>query len=229
MHDRELSALITKLNTGRGKQVIVRMPIAQNVDFAKVWTHPQQPGAPPVNTMQPYTFYFLRNTQGRYVSCVNDCHSDLHWYTSRPHRRKGHLKRALAEVIIPHILGRRNDIQITIQTQEIASERASTALARKLGFIPSSSENRAWSYSPDPRPAAMPHPVTPMSGDEIAHWRSQLYHAKESILEAAELLGMHYGERERVHTLREKAHDIGYQASDIADILLHGSAEALDR
>ena len=76
MHDRELRALITKLNSGRGKQVIVSISIAPLVDYAKVWTHPQQLGSPAVYTEQPYTFYFIKNNRGRYVSCVNDCYSD---------------------------------------------------------------------------------------------------------------------------------------------------------
>jgi hypothetical protein len=226
MHDRELSALITKLNSGRGKQVIVRVAIAPHVDYAKVWTRPQQPLAPPVYTTQPYTFYFVKDAQQRYVSCIHDAHSDLHWYTSRPHRGKGYLKRALAEVVIPHILGRRDELVGTIQARDARSEGASIGLARSLGFVPATSE--VWRYAPERRPEPMPHPIAPMDEPSVALLRSRLHQAKEVIRAAAEELALHYGDRFRIEDLTNLSERVGAEADMITDTLLNGSVEELD-
>src|SRR5690606_7632934 len=48
-------------------------------------------------------FFFIKNNKGKYVGAVYDAFNDLHWYILEKERKKGHLTKALKEIIIPYI------------------------------------------------------------------------------------------------------------------------------
>ena len=75
----------------------------------------------------------------------------------------------------------------------------------------------------------MQHPSNPMSAEEIELWRSKIHQAKESILAAAELFTLHYGEVEAVRQISQTAYAIGNDASYLADNLLEGHTHILDQ
>ncbi len=134
MTTREIRTYIDRLNRGKTRDSIFKREIGPNVEIAKVWPGPRSryPG-------YVAEFFFISNNEGEYVAAVLDMTKDLHWYVVPKHRKKGYLKQALKQAILPYLFdaGRASQ-KISIDVYAIGDRNfaASKALATSIGFKP---------------------------------------------------------------------------------------------
>lgn len=135
MHESELKKLIDTLNK-QPNYLICLKPISKNVEYAEVWDSIKLGGR--LNVMDsPSLMYFVKNNDGVYTSTVLVMGKrDLHSYTLTKFRRKGILKNALKNTILPHLFLTRSSQRITVNVNCIGLKNfaASIGLAKSLGF-----------------------------------------------------------------------------------------------
>lgn len=137
MTNKYLKSLIDRLNANKTQGLFHLRTLTDRVEFAKVWVDKPKPTdniSPPDG---PYSFYFIKNDNGFFVSVVLDMWNDLHWFVLPKFRRNGHLTKAMREVILFHIFQDRQEQRITIKESQIGSKnfKASENVAKNLGFI----------------------------------------------------------------------------------------------
>lgn len=134
MTDKTLLNYIRSLNRGKHDNIVL-LNLSDNVDFAKVW-HTRTNIIRRSKISGPYSFYFIKNEAGLYVSTVLDMTVDLHWCTTPTYRGKGYLSKALRQTILPHIFQDRKAIDITIDKNMLTKKnaKASHNLATSLNF-----------------------------------------------------------------------------------------------
>ncbi len=104
-----IQKIIRRANNPIGDELIQTLPISITVSFAKVWTGKQW-NNPAAFGLEPFHFYLIKNKESEYVAAILDMTSDLQWYVTPKHRKKGHLTKALNEVILPYILKNREEL-----------------------------------------------------------------------------------------------------------------------
>lgn len=85
-----------------------------------------------------YQIYMIKNEKGKFVSAVLDMQPlDLHWYTLLQYRRKGYLKKALKNWIVPDLCEKykkQETIKISIESYFLEEGKISLNLAKSIGF-----------------------------------------------------------------------------------------------
>jgi len=104
-------------------------PIHPFVDVGVVFPHDYMEGKDHRN---PYNVYLILDAPYHYAAIVLDMNHDLHVYTLPESRNQGLMRKALHDVILPHLLKSRRSVRITIDKNESSPE--ATFLAKKLGF-----------------------------------------------------------------------------------------------
>lgn len=138
MTEKNLKALIDHLNKGKASEYIFLRPLTETVDFAIVWDVITHPLTNSKSLFGPLNFYFIKNSEGIYVSTVADKGTDLHWYVLPKHRGKGHLINSLKTTILPHLFqDNRSEQRITIDINSIGKKNyaASMKVAQSVGFL----------------------------------------------------------------------------------------------
>lgn len=139
MTDKDYKSLLRRLNSKKPNRLIQLRPLSESVDYAKVWNKMPKysNGACSYEYSKlPYNFYFIKNSEGKYVSCVFDMENDLHVFTLPKHRKKGYLTRAIKEVVLNHIFLLRDEVSITIDSNHHTEKSLFVAekIALDLGF-----------------------------------------------------------------------------------------------
>jgi hypothetical protein len=131
VRNSKLLSLVNQLNRNPNSKNIIRHTISDNVDFAHIWINDT------FYEHRPKTFFLIKNEE-EFVGIVFDMVTDLHWTIKPKHRKKGHLTKALKEVILPYIfLNLERDEQIiSIDENEIGKKNYinSSKLAKAVGF-----------------------------------------------------------------------------------------------
>jgi hypothetical protein len=134
MSDETIIALLKNLNKGKGRNLIFKNSIGDNVEYAKVWIW--QKGE---FTYKNQDFFLIKNGDGKYVSAISGM-NNFHWVTLYEERGKHYLSNALRNYVIPFLWG--PDRQGIHEPFKISINRrigprnfkSSLGLAKSVGF-----------------------------------------------------------------------------------------------
>ncbi|MDX2362389.1 MAG: hypothetical protein QNK23_16390 [Crocinitomicaceae bacterium] len=139
MTESTILKYIDLLDSGLSNELIFTRNLSDTVLLAKVWDHePRFDEKIPFNSPS-YNFYFIKNESEKVIGAIQDAGADLHWVIIEEERKKGHLTKALKEIIIPYIFCYlERDVQRITISRGIGSEnyQNSKGVALSLGFIP---------------------------------------------------------------------------------------------
>jgi hypothetical protein len=143
--DKYIIQLINKLNRFPNHKDCVKVGIGKNVELAHIWEKENFS-----NSHIPYTYFLIKENE-KYVGAVLDMSHDLHWVILPKHLKKGHLSKALKQVILPYILEElpRREQKITIKRHEIGeiNYQNSLKVALSVGFKQLDEENLVFDYN----------------------------------------------------------------------------------
>ena len=117
--------------------LIFLRPLSERVDLAKVITKARGLPTKDISPLKFERFYFIKNDDGFYVVTVYPMGDhDIHWFVLYKHRKKGHLTRAMREIILAHLFQEHDKLKITISENMIGRKKsiASEKVAMNLGF-----------------------------------------------------------------------------------------------
>lgn len=137
MTDKYLKSLIDKLNRKKTDGSVFLRPLSERVDLAKVITKVRRLPTKDISPLKFESFYFIKNDDGCYVASVYPMGDhDIHWFVLHKHRKKGHLTRAMREIILAHLFQEHDELRITINENMIGriNSIASEKVAMNLGF-----------------------------------------------------------------------------------------------
>lgn len=145
MTDKYIIQLINKLNRNPNHKDCVKVSIGKNVELAHIWEKENFS-----NSHIPYTYFLIKENE-KYVGAVLDMTNDLHWVILPKYRKKGHLSKALKQVVLPHILEEmpRLEQKISINRFEIGETNYQNSLkvALSVGFKQIDEENLVFDYN----------------------------------------------------------------------------------
>lgn len=151
MTDKEITTYINRINKGQLKDSIFCRPISSNVLFAKVWRTKPSLNSKSLESLRPFTFFFIKNEEGKCVGAVLDMDQDLHWVVLKKYQGQGHLTNALHKVILPYIClyMERYEQRVTISKNEIGilNYQKSKNVALSVGFGPIDNDEKAFSIN----------------------------------------------------------------------------------
>jgi hypothetical protein len=143
--DKYIIELINKLNRFPNHKDCVKVGIGKNVELAHIWEKEDFS-----NSHIPYTYFLIKENE-KYVGAVLDMSHDLHWVILPKYRKKGHLSKALKQVILPYLLEEtvRLEQKISIKRYEIgeANYQNSLKVALSVGFKQIDEENLVFDYN----------------------------------------------------------------------------------
>jgi hypothetical protein len=127
--DRYIRTLLEQINSGKSSSGfhIVTRKLSEKVWLARIWLSEEN--------KVPMEIYLLKEGSD-YMGAVQEKDTQLFAYSVPSFRRKGIVKTALKEIIIPHLLAR-NPILRTTLSRSLVSEKMYTAgkhLALSVGF-----------------------------------------------------------------------------------------------
>jgi RimJ/RimL family protein N-acetyltransferase len=140
MTDKTIANLIARLNARRHKDTIFLRPISSTVDYAKVWLSKPSETDRITNSSNSQDFYFIKNSQNKYVAAIYVMGRELHWYVLQKYRKQGHLTEALTTTILPHLFLSKEEILASIDLDALGDVhfQNSERVALKAGFIKAS-------------------------------------------------------------------------------------------
>jgi hypothetical protein len=142
--DKNIIQLINKLNRFPNHKDCVKVGIGKNVELAHIWEKEEFS-----NSHKPSTYFLIKENE-KYVGAVFDMSNDLHWVILPKHRKKGHLSKALKQVILPYLLEEtvRLEQKISIKRYEIGETNYQNSLkvALSVGFKLLDEENLVFDY-----------------------------------------------------------------------------------
>lgn len=145
MTDKYIIQLINKLNRFPNFKDCVKVYIGGNIELAHIWEKENFS-----NSYIPYT-YFLIKDDNKYIGAVLDMTHDLHWVVLPKHRKKGHLSKALKQVILPYLLEETDRLEqkISINRNQIGESNYQNSLrvALNIGFKQIDEENLVFDYN----------------------------------------------------------------------------------
>lgn len=145
MTDKYIIQLINKLNRNPNHKDCVKVSIGKNVELAHIWEKENFS-----NSHIPYTYFLIKENE-KYVGAVLDMTNDLHWVILPKYRKKGHLSKALKQVVLPHILEEMPCLEqkISIKRFEIGETNYQNSLkvALSVGFKQIDEENLVFDYN----------------------------------------------------------------------------------
>lgn len=117
MKNDSIEQLIDALNRGELREHAFLARLSDVVHFAKVWMEDPKGG---IAGEGSYEFFFITNSSPLYVAAVLDMGNDLHVFVKEEHRGKGHLTKAMHEIILPWLFqsGRRKQ-RVTFQETDV--------------------------------------------------------------------------------------------------------------
>lgn len=147
MTDGQIRNYIVKLNQNKiDKNLIFLKKISPQVDYAYVWE--RMPKELENNEQWPYKFYFIKNTDEKYVAAILDTGSrNLYWYVLAKFRKQGFIVKAMKNIILEHLFESREEQFITINPKNGSENLASQRVAELLGFKPVANSKRKNEYS----------------------------------------------------------------------------------
>lgn len=136
MTDKYLKYLINKLNAAKTEGLIFLRPISDLVDYALVQPKVRRAPTKNISPLELEKCYFIKNNEGLYVAGVNIMSFDIHWFVMPKHRKKGHLTKAMKEIILFHLFQDDEVLKISINENQIGRKNmlASEKVAYNLGF-----------------------------------------------------------------------------------------------
>lgn len=145
MTEKYIIQLMNKLNRFPNYKDCVKVGIGKNVELAHIW---YQSGFS--DSHVPYT-YFLIKDNDNYIGAVLNMTHDLHWVILPKHRKKGHLSKALKQVILPYLLEETDRLEqkISINRNQIGeiNYQNSLRVALNIGFKQIDEENLVFDYN----------------------------------------------------------------------------------
>jgi hypothetical protein len=203
MTGKNIGTLINKLNKSRTDGLIILRPLNDTVDFAKVWSEKPRPNDPIIFPDGPYDFYFIKNDKNEYVAGVLDMVNDLHWYVVNKERRRGHLTRALQEVILPHLLRERKEQRISIDKNQIGERnfKSSQAVAFNVGFKQISEAEYKLSVNDSIKAVSIDGKNTEITEERIQELKRQINFLSRSLWVIQTELEMKTGDKEYIFDL----------------------------
>ncbi|MEK6303385.1 MAG: hypothetical protein AABO41_21965 [Acidobacteriota bacterium] len=119
MKNEQIEKLIDDLNAGQMVDRVFRTKLAPTVEYARVWL--DEPTGKAGNEGS-YEFYFVMTGAGICVGAVLDMVSDFHVFVKEDHRKKGHLSKAMNEIILPYLYqqGRKEQL-VTFRDPQIGA------------------------------------------------------------------------------------------------------------
>lgn len=145
MTEKQIIKLLHILNRIPNYKECVKVEISNNVEFAHIWEKENFS-----NSYIPYT-YFLIKDDNKYIGAVLDMTHDLHWVVLPKHRKKGHLSKALKQVILPYLLEETDRLEqkISINRNQIgeANYQNSLRVALNIGFKQIDEINLVFDYN----------------------------------------------------------------------------------
>lgn len=142
MKYKTIQKYIDRLNNGKGQKSIFISEISKNVSYGNVFVKRSNPAL-----SSKHEFYFIKNNNNKYVGAVLNSGTELQWYISPMHRRKGHLTKSLKDSILPHILIKKVSINANIFDDTLSSFKSSSKVAIQCGFKLVKTENRMSYYT----------------------------------------------------------------------------------
>jgi hypothetical protein len=142
--DKYIIQLINNLNRFPNHKDCVKVGIGKNIELAHIWEKEVFS-----DSHKPYTYFLIKENE-KYVGAVLDMSHDLHWVILPKHRKKGHLSKALKQVILPYLLEEtvRLEQKISIKRYEIGeiNYQNSLKVALSVGFKQLDEENLVFDY-----------------------------------------------------------------------------------
>lgn len=140
MTEKHIIQLINKLNRIPNLKDCVKLELSKNVELAYIWSN---------NEYLPDSYFLIKENE-IYVGAVLDMTIDLHWVILPKYRKKGHLSRALNQVILPYIFEElpRTEQKMSIKRHEIGEKnyKDSVRVALGVGFKPINEEDFVIDY-----------------------------------------------------------------------------------
>lgn len=192
MTDKYIIQLINKLNRFPNYKDCVKVGIGKNVEIAHIW---YKEGFS--DSHVPYT-YFLIKDNDNYVGAVLDMTHDLHWVILPKHRKKGHLSKALKQIILPYLLEETNRFEqkITIKHNEIGETNYQNSLrvALNVGFKQIDEENLVFeNNSLDEDEYQLDFQYKGLTKDELSNCINQLQKLAKQINVIGSKIELSYG------------------------------------
>lgn len=134
MRDETIMALLKNLNKGKGRNLIFKNSIGENVEYAKVWIWQKSE-----YTYKNQDFFLIKNGDGKYVSAICGT-NNFHWVTLYEERGNHFLSNALRNYVIPFLWGPdrqgiHEPFKISINRGiETRNFQSSLGLAKSIGF-----------------------------------------------------------------------------------------------
>lgn len=103
--EKDIRKLLMDLNKNKAGGYVITRPLSDTLEYAKVWPDVSISGATKVQSSKiPFTYYFLRDKEGKYAAAVILFDHALKWAVLPEYRKSNFLVNALKEIILPHIL-----------------------------------------------------------------------------------------------------------------------------
>lgn len=190
MTDNDIHSYVIQMNTGAGPaEVVVGTPIADGVVRALMWRPYRNSDAP----ADPDTLFFFTGGERGFIGAVMDAGSrDLHVYVLPAHRRRGHLRAALLDVILPWLAQHEGRKTQSLTFQDPAVKRAFVRMGfRSTGPLAAARSLREFTR----HPLISPAPAVDTDA-ELRSIRRRLYTAEREIeIAMAKARSLGLGER----------------------------------
>ena len=137
MTDKQISNLLTRLNRGYSKNIVIA-PITDNVHWGYVYDPVPKIGAPFGDFhYKGHEFFFVKAVDGKFAGAVHRFGPDeMHWFVAVRYRRRRLLVNPLVHTILPFIFAR--DTETKYQRGSLETTRRfakqSASLAQRTGF-----------------------------------------------------------------------------------------------
>lgn len=220
MTDKYIIQLINKLNRFPNHKDCVKVGIGKNVELAHIW---YKDGFS--DSHIPYTYFLIKENE-KYVGAVLDMTNDLHWVILPKHRKKGHLSKALKQVILPHILEEmpRIEQKISIKRNEIGETNYQNSLkvALSVGFKQIDDVNLVFDYNAiDDEEYCLDYMYKGLTKDELDKQINELQSIAESLNKINSTIEFAFGKQIEEYSkpsLNEIVNNVAYLKEVFKDI-----------
>ncbi len=133
--DKYIKNLLEQLNSGKTiNSYFITRKLSESVQLARIWSSEEK--------QHPTDIYLLKEKEN-YIGAIQERETELYAYTAPFNRRKGSMKTALKETILPHLLQRTPILRVTISRSQLSEKMyfAGKYLALATGFEMLKEEN----------------------------------------------------------------------------------------
>lgn len=123
--DKYIKNLLEQLNSGRmPTPYFVSRKLSERVQLARIWSSEENNA--------PIDIYLLKEKE-TYMGAVHEQNTELYAYTAPFYRRKGIMKTALKDIVLPHLLQKMPIVRLTI-SRSLLNEKMYVA-GKQLAII----------------------------------------------------------------------------------------------